>query len=213
MTQEQNIDFAKGLLVNSIYKSARLEGIDVTYNQVENILNDVNILSLTPKEIMKILGLRDAWNYLLGSINENLDLGYLEALHSKIAIADVQYYELGKIRTENVLITGTVWRPELPDIEKLHKELTEVISMECCVEKAVTLMLWIMRTQPFKDGNKRVATLAANKVLIEGGKGLLQIQEESIFVFKKLLVEFYETNNSSKIKSFILDNYILPCEI
>ena len=54
-----------------------------------------------------------------------------------------------------MLITGTVWRPELPDIEKLHKELTEVISMECCVEKAVTLMLWIMRTQPFKDGNKR----------------------------------------------------------
>ena len=213
MTQEQNIDFAKVLLVNSIYKSARLEGIDVTYNQVENILNDVNFLSLTPKEIMKILGLRDAWNYLLGSINENLDLGYLEALHSKIAIADVQYYELGKIRTENVLITGTVWRPELPDIEKLHKELTEIMSMECCVEKAVTLMLWVMRTQPFKDGNKRVAALAANKVLIEGGKGLLQIQEESIFVFKKLLVEFYETNNSSKIKSFILDNYILPCEI
>ena len=213
MTQEQNIDFAKVLLVNSIYKSARLEGIDVTYNQVENILNDVNILSLTPKEMMKILGLRDAWNYLLGSINKNLDLGYLETLHSKIAIADVQYYELGKIRTENVLITGTVWRPELPNIEKLHKELTEIMSMECCQEKAVTLMLWIMRTQPFKDGNKRVATLAANKVLIEGGKGLLQIQEESILSFKKLLVEFYETNNSSKIKSFILDNYILPCEI
>ena len=45
MTQEQNIDFAKGLLVNSIYKSARLEGIDVTYNQVENILNDVKLSS------------------------------------------------------------------------------------------------------------------------------------------------------------------------
>ena len=28
------------------------------------------------------------------------------------------------------------------------------------------MMLWIMRTQPFKDGNKRVATLAANKVLL-----------------------------------------------
>ena len=164
-------------------------------------------------EIMKVLGLRDGWFYLLNTMNEKLDLAFLEFLHSQIAIADVPYYELGKIRTENVLITGTVWRPELPDIEKLHKELTEIMSMECCVEKAVTLMLWIMRTQPFKDGNKRVATLAANKVLIEDGKGLLQIQGESILSFKKLLVEFYETNNSSKIKSFILDNYILPCEI
>ena len=213
MTQEQNIDFAKGLLVNSIYKSARLEGIDVTYNQVENILNDVNILSLTPKEIMKILGLRDAWNYLFGTVNYEMNLGYLETLHFFIAIADVPYYELGKIRTENVLISGTNWRPELPSVEKLHSELKEIMTIDDCTTKAVKLMLWIMRTQPFKDGNKRVATLAANKVLIEGGKGLLQIQVESVFLFKKLLVEFYETNNSSKIKSFILDNYILPCEI
>ena len=108
MTQEQNIDFAKGLLVNSIYKSARLEGIDVTYNQVENILNDVNILSLTPKEMMKILGLRDAWNYLFGTVNYEMNLGYLETLHFFIAIADVPYYELGKIRIENVLITGNI---------------------------------------------------------------------------------------------------------
>ena len=65
----------------------------------------------------------------------------------------------------------------------------EVISMECCVEKAVALMLWIMRTQPFKDGNKRVATLAANKILIEDGKGLLQVPVETILEFKKLLIE------------------------
>ncbi len=213
VTIEQNINFAKSVIVDSIYKSARLEGIKITYNQVNDILKDISVSSITPKEIMKVLGLRDGWFYLLNTMNEKLDLAFLEFLHSQIAIVDVPYYELGKIRTENVLITGTVWRPELPNIEKLHKELTEIMSMECCQEKAVTLMLWIMRTQPFKDGNKRVATLAANKVLIEGGKGLLQIQEESIFVFKKLLVEFYETNNSSKIKSFILDNYILPCEI
>ena len=206
ITVEQNINFAKNILVDSIYKSARLEGIDVTYNQVNDILNDTNVSTLTSKEIMKILGLRDAWNYLLNSINKNLDLGYLETLHSQIAIADVPYYELGKIRTENVLITGTVWRPELPDIEKLHKELTEIMSMNCCVEKAVTLMLWIMRTQPFKDGNKRVATLAANKVLIEGKKGVIQVPIELILEFKKLLIEYYESNDFSVIKRFIYNN-------
>ena len=206
ITIEQNINFAKSVLVDSIYKSARLEGIDVTYNQVNDILNDINVSTLTPKEIMKVLGLRDGWFYLLNTINENLDLAFLEFLHSQIAIADVPYYELGEIRTENVLITGTVWRPELPDIEKLHKELTEIMSMECCVEKAVTLMLWIMRTQPFKDGNKRVATLAANKVLIEGGKGIIQVPVELTPEFKKLLVEYYENSDASVIKTFMFDN-------
>ena len=208
MTQEQNIDFAKGLLVNSIYKSARLEGIDVTYNQVENILNDVNILSLTPKEMMKILGLRDAWNYLFGTVNYEMNLGYLETLHFFIAIADVPYYELGKIRTENVLISGTNWRPELPSVEKLHSELKEIMTIDDCTTKAVKLMLWIMRNQIFKDGNKRVATLAANKILIECGKGLLSVPIELTNTFKIKLVEFYETSDSTEIEKFIFENCI-----
>ena len=42
MSQENNIFFAKRLLVDNIYKSANLEGIAVTFANTNDILNDVN---------------------------------------------------------------------------------------------------------------------------------------------------------------------------
>lgn len=205
MTQQQNIEIAKRTLVDAIYKSANLEGIAVTYAQTIDILNNVNVASLKPSEISKVFCLRDAWHYTLDHINDDMNLGFLEELHALIARADLSYSELGRIRTEDVLISGTMWRPELPDIEKLHKELVAVMSMSCTTDKALTLMLWIMRRQVFKDGNKRVATLAANKVLIENGCGIVSVPVELDGTFKQMLVDFYESNDSTAIKNFLYD--------
>ena len=36
-------------------------------------------------------------------------------------------------------------------------------------ERAITIMLYIMRSQMFFDGNKRTAQLAANQIMIQGG--------------------------------------------
>ena len=69
-------------------------------------------------------------------------------------------------------------------------------------------MLWIMRTQIFRDGNKRVATIMANKVLIENGKGILSIPVKLDGVFKTMLVEYYETNEMDKLKSWLYENCI-----
>ena len=54
MPQEYNISFAKRMLVDSIYKSANLEGIAVTFAQTNDILNNVNVGSLKPNEIRKV---------------------------------------------------------------------------------------------------------------------------------------------------------------
>lgn len=119
MAQKQNIEFAKRRLPDSIHKSANLEGISITYAQTCDVLNNKNVLSLKPSEIIKILCMRDAWEYAFDHINELLDLDYLETIHSLIARVDLDYYELGKIRTEEVLISGTNWHPEIPNVEKL----------------------------------------------------------------------------------------------
>lgn len=206
MTQKQNIEIAKRTLVDAIYKSANLEGIAVTYAQTHDILNNVNVASINPVEINKVFCLRDTWHYVLDHINDEMDLAYLENIHSLVARADLAYYELGRIRVEEVLISGTTWRPEMPDVEKLHKELVQLMSIEGCTERAISLMLWIMRNQIFKDGNKRVATIAANKVLIESGCGILAVPVELDGTFKQLLVNYYESNDSSEIKQFIYEN-------
>lgn len=208
MTQKDNIEIAKRTLVDAIYKSANLEGIAVTYAQTIDVLNNVNVASLKPTEISKVFCLRDAWHYTLDHINDDMNLAFLEEIHALVARADVEYYELGKIRTSDVLISGTVWRPELPDAEKLHTEMMEIMKMPCNTDKALTLMLWIMRNQIFKDGNKRVATIAANKVIVENGCGIVAVPVELDGTFKQMLVEFYESNDDTAIKKFLYEKCV-----
>lgn len=55
----------------------------------------------------------------------------------------------------------------------------------------------------FVDGNKRVAQLIANKVLIENNIGIFQIPIEKLEEFKTLLIEFYESGNDVEIIDFM----------
>ena len=209
MPQSENIFLAKRLLVDSIYKSANLECIAITFAQTVDILNDVHVDNLKPSEISKVFCMRDAWHFILDNINQPLDLGYIERVHELVAKADVDYRSLGKLRTDDVLISGTSWRPELPNAEKLHCELMGILSKENTTDKAITTMLWLMRGQIFKDGNKRVATLIANKILIESGHGILSVPVELDGTFKAMLVEFYETNNIEPLSVWLYNNCIV----
>ena len=206
MTQEDNLFNAKRILVDSIYKQANLEGIAVTYAQAEDILNNVNVDTLTPTEINKVCCLRDTWNYVLNHLDEPVNLAFLETIHELVARFDVDYKYLGKFRTEDVMISGTDWRPELPNAETILQNLTEIQSSSHSTDKALKTGLLLMRTQPFKDGNKRVGSFAINKILIVNGKGLFNVPVKLDGQFKQLLVDYYETNNWNNILLFMYEN-------
>ena len=55
----------------------------------------------------------------------------------------------------------------------------------------------------FIDGNKRVAQLMTNKVLIEHNIGIFQIPIEKLEEFKGMLIEYYETGEDTKIIGFM----------
>lgn len=208
MKIEDNILMAKRVLVDSVYKSANLEGIAVTFAQTNDILNDVNVDNIKPSEIGKVCSLRDAWKYIIENIHQELHLGFIEEVHTLVSKTELEYQDLGVIRTTGVLISGTSWRPEIPNPGVLHQELQEILKIENVTDRAITVMLWIMRNQIFKDGNKRVATLISNKILIENGKGILSIPVELDGTFKTLLVRFYESNDMQEIKNWIYNNCI-----
>lgn len=60
-----------------------------------------------------------------------------------------------------------------------------------------------MKTQVFMDGNKRASVIFANHYLIAHGMGVLVIPEKKVSEFKKLLVAFYEGEDSTVISSFM----------
>lgn len=208
MTQEDNILMAKRLLVDAVYKSANLEGIAITFAETNDIINDVNVQNIKPTEISKVCCLRDAWKYIIENIDEELHLGFIQDVHTLIAKSELSYKDLGTLRTNGVLISGTIWRPELPNMTKIYDEFTKIQKIDNATDRAITMMLWIMRTQMFKDGNKRVATLICNKILIQNGNGIMSVPVELDGKFKTLLVKYYEKNDMSEIKQWVYDNCI-----
>lgn len=208
MSQEENIFIAKRLLIDSVYKSANLEGIAVTFAQTVDILNDINVDNIKPSEIGKVCCLRDAWHYIIDNINENLDLAFIENVHQFVTKTELDFRYVGTIRTDDVLISGTSWRPEIPNPELLHAQLLDLLKIDNDTDRALSVMLWIMRSQIFKDGNKRVATIIANKILIECGCGIVSIPVELDGTFKSMLVNYYETNDMAELKQWLYDNCI-----
>ena len=110
------------------------------------------------------------------------------------------------MRDSCVLISGTNWRTEIPDINTIYQEFTEIQKIENITERAITTMLWIMRSQMFMDGNKRVASKVCNKILIENGKGIMAVPVELDGKFKTMLVNYYEINNMEELKQWVYDN-------
>lgn len=207
LTREENVFVAKKYLKDSVYRSAFLEGMAVTFPQTEAILENAIVNNVSAKDVAKVIELRDGWEYILNNLDAEVDLKFLEDLHEIIAREDVPWSRLGKLRTEGVRITGTDYLPPVPDAEEVSNRIGEILGADTAdTDKAVDLMLFLMRTQLFLDGNKRVATLACNRVLVATGRGIFSLPPELKEEFGKLLVGFYETGEGDELKNLIFNN-------
>ena len=206
LTKEQNIFLAKRCIVDSIWKSSHIEGIDVTYPETQRLYDGGNIARLRVDEIQTINNLKHAWLFILNSIDAENDLNMLKSINSLVGSNLVD--RAGQIRVYEVAIGGTTWKPELPSEDKTSKDLEEFNKIECITEKAITIMCYLMRTQFFTDGNKRTAMLFANKIMIQNGKGIISIPVDEDITFGEKLTKYYETNNMEDLKQFIYDKCI-----
>lgn len=96
MTLEQNIFLAKRNLVDNIYASARMEGLNVTFPQTKTILEGVNVPNLKLDEIQCILNLRDAWNFVINNIEEKFNLDFVCKVNEYVSRNES--LEWGKLR-------------------------------------------------------------------------------------------------------------------
>lgn len=206
MTLEQNIFLAKRNLVDNVYANARLEGINITFPQTKTILEGVNVPSLKLDEIQCVLNLRDAWKYVIDNIEENFNLDFVCKINEYVSRNES--LEWGKLRSGRVEITGTEYIPPIPDREETQKEIDEILKIENETQRAITYMLYGMRKQLFWDGNKRTSTIAANKIMIASGAGIIKVPDNKLEEFNTLLTEFYNTNEMEKISKFIYENCI-----
>ena len=207
MTKEDNIFFAKRKLIDNIYKSANLEGIAVTFADTYSFMNNVNTGNISIDDMLKLKGLKDAWEYVLNTIDEELTIDYIKKIHFQVCKGQ-NIFPLGDFRDKSVGVTGTSWRPKLPIECNYESKLKDIMSISNELDRCISLFCWIQRSQMFLDGNKRVANLVANKEMIRCGQGIIAVPVEKIGEYFVLLINYYETNDMTSIKEWIRNNCV-----
>ena len=205
MTQTENTLLAKRNIIDSMWKSANLEGIAITFPETQAIYDGINISKFRIDEIQTINNLKHAWNFILSTINDELTFNYISSINSLIGSNLIE--SPGQLRIYEINMGGTTWKPELPSLDKINKIMNDSQKYNCQTEQILFFMCNLMKLQPFNDGNKRTAMLVANHELIKNGHGILSISNENKVDFGTKLIAFYEdSKNLPDLISFLCNN-------
>ena len=189
----QNLDFARVNMKANIYDQAVLEGVATSFPQTEDIIENGQVNGVSATDVQKILNLKHAWEFILDKDVIQSESNYHMLCHIAKLVNEGFFYDGGRIRGIPVQIGGTSYVPPIPiesvvieRIEEIRKQDKEPIDI------AIELCMYCMKTQVFKDGNKRASVIFANHYLIAHGQGFLVIPEKDVSEFKELLVQYYE---------------------
>lgn len=206
LTRDESLFLAKKKWDENIYCGMKMENRAVTFPQTKTILNGVNVQGVQLDDIQAILNMRDAWRYLLETIDAPVTLDYLCELNRFIARSEA--LEWGKLRTGAVSISGTDYTPPIPDKKRIEADLVQIRSGGTATEQALNAFTWGARGQFFWDGNKRTSMTLANKILISSGAGILTVTDKHMLEFNTLLCEYYESGDDTVLKAFLYHNAI-----
>ena len=198
MSIEDNIFLAKRNIIDIIWKSACLEGLNVTFPDTEAICNRLVVSSIEVDKVIAINNLKHAWQFILDNIDYPIDYPYICKIHQYVG--SNLFRNAGFIRNYPVSVGGKL---DMPIESKIKEEIAEINTIDNETDRAITMMLHLMRRQMFGDGNKRTSMLAANQIMISSGVGIISIPIDLQRSFSELLVKFYETNNMEEIKNFV----------
>lgn len=76
LSPEQSLFLAKKKWDENVYCGMKMENRAVTFPQTQTILNGINVPNVQLDDIQEILNMRDAWKFLLSTINEEVTFEY-----------------------------------------------------------------------------------------------------------------------------------------
>ena len=203
------------LAIDLSWKSSQIEGNTYSLLETERLLKDkLTAAGKTKDEAIMLLNHKDAIDFVLANPDYFLSLkvAKIEELHS------ILIKELGvdrNIRTRRVGITGTNYRPldnEFQIREALQQTCDLINNRENVLEKALFALALLSYIQPFSDGNKRVARIMANALLIAGNHCPVSFRTVDAVDYKKAMLLFYEQNNISAFKQIFINQFKFAVE-
>lgn len=197
-----NIDFARANVKSLIYDQAVLEGVSTTFPQTETILENGIVNGVKASDVLKILNLKHAWEFILDKDVVASPCNFYLLSHIARLVNEGFYNNGGTVRSVPVTIGGYSYIPLIPNEIDVKENIDQIIHSEKN-DIDIELTLYCMKTQIFIDGNKRASIIFANHYMIQHELGLLVVPENIVSEFKALLVAYYEERNEIEINEFL----------
>lgn len=192
------------MLIDCIWSMAQISRLNLTSATVSLILNDAPAF-VTKTDVFFCDNARIAWNFLINNLEYN-NCWMLMREFNKLMGRGFDSYA-GELRSSDIEIEGTSWKPGIPYIDSVHEQIWKLNEMSDPIEKAIGYFCYIMKTYPFAGGNRCVAILMANKILVSEGIGVMSIPVHLKEEFNDYLNEFYE-GDGIQLRSF-LESYCI----
>lgn len=215
LSAEQKRKEMERLGIDLSWKSSQIEGNTYSLLETERLLKEKQTAAgKTKEEAIMLLNHKDALDFIVANPDylEHLTVSRIEDIHSLLV------KELGvdrNIRTRRVGITGTNYRPpdnEFQIREALQQTCDLVNSRDNVFEKALFVLVLLSYIQAFNDGNKRVARITSNAILIANGYCPISFRTVDSIDYKKAMLLFYEQNNISAFKQIFIDQFRFAVE-
>lgn len=80
--REAAIGLAKKYLVDCIYSSVRVEGLNVTFPQTQEIIQNAELAGVKATDVLFVINMRDAWRFVLETLDEPVNIMYVRQLNT-----------------------------------------------------------------------------------------------------------------------------------
>lgn len=215
LSEEQKRKEMERLGIDLSWKSSQIEGNTYSLLETEKLLKEKKTASgKTKEEAIMLLNHKDALDFIVAHPDylEHLTISHIEDIHS-LLVKELNVER--NIRTRRVGITGTNYRPidnEFQIREALQQTCDLVNSRENVFEKALFVLVLLSYIQAFNDGNKRIARITSNAILVANDYCPISFRMVDSIDYKKAMLLFYEQNNISAFKQIFIEQFRFAVE-
>lgn len=193
LTRDMNRRYARSNFDALVHTNSRFEGINTTLPQTQAIMRGLGVNGVSLDDSNTIVQIKRGWDYIT---QEDAPISLQIEQNINLIVAKYDALIPGELRSgQGAVDIGDEndWVPPMIDAQVEEKWLTDLMAADkSTTEKAMRLMYHDMRQQIFWDGNKRSATLAANKVMIDGGAGLINVPLTIWGEWNELIAVYYK---------------------
>jgi len=198
------------LAIDLSWKSSQIEGNTYSLLETERLLKEKETAAGKSKEeAIMLFNHKDAIDFIVKNPDYlfPLTVSKIEDVHS---ILTKELAVDRNIRKRRVGISGTNYKPidnEFQIKEALSGMCDLINEKKSAFEQALLALILISYIQPFVDGNKRIARIVSNAILINHRHCPISFRTVDSIDYKKAILLFYEKNNIAHFKKIFIGQF------